>query len=204
MPAGASLWNAGAPWIQDCFFLASWVAQHDPPRLALYSLTESARTPFHAEPTHLALGTYYIFVTVSLPGDTNADNDVSDSIAITVVGQRPPFDLSVQIESISPASVAAGGEVVVVYRVTGANLLSGTFDRTLYVSPDSIITTGDLRINTRRFDLVNGTARVTSGENSIPSDLSPGPYFLGIIVQTVGDTDPSNNSASRAITVTAR
>ena len=23
----------------------------DPPRLALYSLTESARTPFHAEPT---------------------------------------------------------------------------------------------------------------------------------------------------------
>jgi len=56
MPAGASRWNAGAPWIQDCFFLASWVAQHDPPRLALYSLTESARTPFHAEPTHSELG----------------------------------------------------------------------------------------------------------------------------------------------------
>jgi len=42
-----------ATWIQDSFFLASWVAQHGPPRLALYSLTESARTPFHAEPKQL-------------------------------------------------------------------------------------------------------------------------------------------------------
>jgi len=43
-----------ATWIQDSFFLASWVAQHDPPRLALYLLTESARTPFHAEPKQSA------------------------------------------------------------------------------------------------------------------------------------------------------
>jgi hypothetical protein len=27
-------------------------ARLGPPRLALYSVTESARTPFHAEPTH--------------------------------------------------------------------------------------------------------------------------------------------------------
>src|SRR4051812_17440728 len=41
-----------ALWIQVPSFPSSLVAQHDPPRLALYSLTESACSPFHAEPTH--------------------------------------------------------------------------------------------------------------------------------------------------------
>ena len=32
-------------------------AQFSPPRLALYSLPEKARSPFHAEPTHCAATT---------------------------------------------------------------------------------------------------------------------------------------------------
>ena len=123
---------------------------------------------------------------------------------MVLVAQRPPFDLAAQIDSVDPTTVGAGDPISVGYTLTGENQLSGTFERSFYLSTNATITTGDLLINTRIVDLLEGNRTLTSLNNFIPRTAAPGAYFVGMIVESGGDTNPANNtSAGLAVTVTA-
>ncbi len=144
-------------------------------------------------PAGLSPGVHYIFLTVSFPGDPNPANDVSNALPVTLLAQRPPFDLGVELRSLTPLSVGPGDLIDVAYAITGANELSGTFTRSLYLSIDAVINTNDVLINTRFLDLFGGAATVLSTANRIPVDTAPGGYFVGVILQTEGDSNPANN-----------
>jgi len=156
-----------------------------------------------ALPPGVPPGSYHVGVSISFPGDTNSANDVSVGLPVAVVAVRPPFDLAVRILSVSPTTVAAGGSVQVAVTVTAPNQLSGTFYREIYLSRDSTITEQDTFLDDDDFDMRDGTDTRIFFVN-IPRNTPPGSYFIGVIVESDRDTNPSNNtSAGVPITVTA-
>ena len=159
---------------------------------------------FNPLPPDLPLGKYFVGIVLSHPGDPNLANNTSNAVPFDLVAQRPPFDLAVQIDNVDPAIVGTGDPVSITYTLTGQNELSGTFDRSFYLSTDATITADDVLINTRPVNLLSGFAEVTSVINFIPRFTDPGGYFIGLIVESDGDTNPANNtSAALPVTVTA-
>lgn len=150
-------------------------------------------------------GRYYVAVGINVKGDTDPSHIIlSQPFPLDVIAQRPPFDLAVTLKSISPTAVTAGSPIVVSYSVQEPTGLSGTFFRSVYIGPKSAVTTNDILINTRVFDLIRGTFTVDSSNNTIPATLAPGNYFVAVILQNDGDTNPSNNtSVALPITVKA-
>jgi hypothetical protein len=68
----------------SCRFRCVRAAQLSSPRLALYSLTESARAPFHAEPTHE-------LIRVALEADVQVYTIVFDNPSAMGYGNTIPF-----------------------------------------------------------------------------------------------------------------
>ena len=159
---------------------------------------------FNPLPQDLPLGNYFVGIVLSHPGDPNLANNTSNAVPFDLVAQRPPFDLAAQIDNVDPATVGAGDPVSITYTLTGQNELSGTFDRSFYLSTDATITADNALINTRPVNLLAGVGEVTSANNFIPRFTDTGGYFIGIIVESDGDTNPANNtSAALPVTVTA-
>ena len=153
-------------------------------------------------PDNLAPGAYFVGLIVSIEGDGNPANDISNALPLEVLAERPAFDIAAQIQSVDPVTVGAGDTITVEYTAAGQNQVSGTFDRSVYLSTDATITAADTLLNTRTVDIVDGNAEVVSGGNIILRVTAPGAYFVGVIVQTEGDTNPADNvSAGLPITV---
>ncbi len=159
-----------------------------------------------ALPQGLKPGIYYVAIGTMFPGNTDPGGVVlSNATQIEIVAQRSPFDLVVQLKDVSPLSVGAGDPIAVHYTVSEASGMSGSFSRSLYLSSVPAISTSGILINTRTFDLVKGRVDLTSTGNSIPRGVAPGNYFVGVIVETSGDLNPSNNTSSPLlITVTSQ
>ena len=157
-------------------------------------------------PSGLQPGTYYVAVGVMFPDNTDPQNVVlSNALQIQVIAQRPPFDLSVQMDGVSPTSVGAGDPVSVHYGVTEASGMSGTFTSSVYIATTPAVTTSSTLIKSWAIDVVKGNLDITSAGNSVPRNLTPGPYYLGVIVQTNGDSNPANNTSSTVpVTVTSQ
>jgi|GEM_PF-3349582 len=152
-------------------------------------------------PDGLQPGTYYIGVQAIIPGDVNPDNDVSNAVRIDAVGDRDPFDISLESFSVEPESAGPGDPVRIAYEVSGPSDLSATFTRTFYLSADPVITEDDISMGSNAFSVLEGGLSV-SVSSAIPRSVEPGQYFIGMIVQTEGDTDPSDNALpGRAFTV---
>jgi hypothetical protein len=148
-------------------------------------------------PSGLQPGTYYVAVGVMFPNNTDPQNVVlSNALQIQVIGQRAPFDLSVQMDGVSPTSIGAGDPVSVHYGVVEPTGMSGTFTSSVYISATPTITTNSTLVKSWAIDVVKGNLDITSAGNSIPRGLSPGGYYIGVIVQTAGDSAPANNTSS--------
>lgn len=156
-------------------------------------------------PQGLKPGIYYVAVGVMFPGNTDPEGIVlSNAVQIEVIDQRPPFDLSVELKEASPSVVGAGDPVSVHYSVSEPSGMSGTFSSSIYLSSTPTVTTSSTLVKTWTVDVVKGKLDLTSTANPIPRSLTPGAYYIGVIVQTNGDTNPSNNTSSTIpITVTS-
>jgi hypothetical protein len=142
-------------------------------------------------PSGLQPGTYYVAVGLMLPSNTDPQDVVlSNALRIQVIAQRRPFDLSVQMEGVSPNSIGSGDPVSVHYAVTEASGMSRTFTSSVYISTTPAITANSTLVKTWTIDVVKGNLDITSAGNSVPRGLSPGGYYLGVIVQTNGDSTP--------------
>ncbi|HEY6390911.1 MAG TPA: choice-of-anchor X domain-containing protein [Bryobacteraceae bacterium] len=156
-------------------------------------------------PRELAAGKYFVAVVVEAPRDVNTANNTSQFLPITVTNTRVPFDLGVSLLSVSPASIAAGGSATVSYRIHNYTGSTGIYNRSIYISRSSNVTANDTLINTRTVALTGDDTDVESTDNIVPANLTPGAYFIAVILESVGDVDPTDNrSGSLPVTITAR
>ena len=159
-----------------------------------------------AMPPGLTPGTYSVAVGVGFSGNTDPNGVVlSSPMQVHIISQRPPFDLAVQLKDISPTVVGAGDPISVHYSVSEPSGVFGTFSRSIYLSSDPASLSSGTLVNTRMFDLVRGALDLTSTGNSISRGITAGNYYVGVIAQTSGDSNPANNTSSALpITVTSQ
>ena len=150
-------------------------------------------------------GDYFVGIILEQDGDRNPGDNVSAAFPVHVSAERIPFEIGVQISDVQPRQVAAGGALTVNYSIQNNSQASGIYTRELRLSQDATITSADVLINTRTFTLAGDAPNLVSQDNVVPANTPPGAYFVGIIVETAGDTNAANNGSPSpiAITVTA-
>ncbi len=98
------------------------------------------------------------------------------------------------------ATVVAGGQISLATTIKNqGNTSAGSFRLGSYLSTDSTITTSDLLFAVCDYasGLAAGITSTCSGAVTLPSSVSPGNYYLGAIIDDLGqvpETNESNNS----------
>jgi uncharacterized protein (TIGR03437 family) len=144
-------------------------------------------------PETLAPRTYYIAVEVDFPSDANRANNLSASLPFEIVAQRPAFDASIKLTQVQPQQAGAGDSLTVNYTIAGADRLTATLQRSIYLSTDAVISASDILVSTRTVDIIDGSGDIVSRNNFIPREVAPGDYFVGILLESQGDRSPANN-----------
>jgi uncharacterized protein (TIGR03437 family) len=153
-------------------------------------------------PRDLAPGDYFVGIILESEGDRNPANNVTAALPVRVTAGRIPFDIGVTLTDVSPRQAAAGSAVAVRYSVQNLSAASGIFAREIRLSIDAVITRDDVLVNSRTFTLFGDAPDLISENNAIPVGVAPGAYYVGLIVDTAGDTDTSNNTSPTTIPVT--
>ena len=163
----------------------------------------------------LTPGTYYYGACVEpVPGESDADNNCSDSVAITFnpdlfVGD--PWSGTCQSSHCADwigRSSFDQGEAFKVFSVVsfggGSGAANTQISLRFYQSTDSTITLSDTEVYTRRLGTAanSGNAYVLWGDVTAPS---PGTYYYGVCVDAIpGESNTANNCSSAvAVTVEA-
>jgi hypothetical protein len=156
-------------------------------------------------PRETAPGDYFVGILLESQGDRSPANNISATIPVRVTANRIPFDIGASVIDVTPRQVAAGGAIRVAYGVSNFSAAAGIFTREVRLSRDAVISADDTVLNSRTFTLFGDEPSLASENNVIPAGTTPGNYFIGVVVETTGDTDPSDNAspAPIAITVTA-
>ncbi len=146
-------------------------------------------------------GTYYYSACVeSVSGESNAGNNCSSAVTVTV-GAGPVPDLIVEAPTVS-GTPAAGASFTL--RATVRNQGSGRSASTTlryYLSTDATITAGDTEVGTDYvFTLSAGRTGAESIRLRAPS--SAGTYYYGACVESVSGESNTGNNCSSAVTVT--
>jgi uncharacterized protein (TIGR03437 family) len=153
-------------------------------------------------PRDLVPGDYFVGIILEPEGDRNPANNVAAGLPVRVTAGRIPFDIGVTLTDVSPRQAAAGGALAVRYSVQNLSAASGIFTREIRLSSDAVITRDDTLVNTRTFTLFGDAPDLISENNVIPAGAAPGAYFIGLIVDTAGDTNASNNTSPTPIPIT--
>lgn len=151
-------------------------------------------------PNHVLLGTRYLHYTIDSKAEViefSESNNVG-SRAITITGKP---NLQVETLSVTPLQQTPGGDVQVTYRIINKGLSKAnvTTTSTIYVSPDSKLTTSDLPLQTISVPTLlagetypktqAGVATVT-----LPKSLFPGKAFVGMIADVQSKLDESSET----------
>lgn len=133
---------------------------------------------------------------------------IVDPVPRSVAGDLP--DLTIGRLRVSPLSVYPGGDIDVKWLVRNiGGYPNGTYVTAVLLSTDATLTPGS------DLELARGTANAGLGSNStaqhgqgvtIPANLSPGTYFLGVYVDPdngITESNETNNYAVVKITVLA-
>ncbi|MEM6470519.1 MAG: S8 family serine peptidase, partial [Planctomycetota bacterium] len=150
-----------------------------------------------AIPSDLSAGTYYLGMIVDADGlvdDVPSTSNIEyTSIIIENAPPPPPpsvVDLDPEIP-VAPPSANTGNSIDVRVEVdnTGTGD-AGQYDVDFYLSTNSYISSFDTKLATEtRFGIAAGGSDSWSQRLTIPSDLAPGIYYLGIIVDADGLVD---------------
>jgi uncharacterized protein (DUF2141 family) len=153
-------------------------------------------------PRDLAPGDYFVGIILESEGDRNPADNVAAGLPVRVTASRIPFDIGVTLTDVSPRQAAAGSALSIRYSVQNLSAASGIFTREVRLSSDAVINRDDLLVNTRSFTLFGDAPELVSENNAIPAGTPPGAYFVGVIVDTAGDTNTSNNTSPTPIPIT--
>jgi hypothetical protein len=175
-------------------------------------------TPVHVTiPGGTAAGTYWIGIVVdtgNAVSETNeGNNTASHQITVSSGGGGGNADLVADSVSTSSGSVAPGAQIGLNYEahVGGSGSVGGAFTTGVYLSSDATISTSDrlLKNITEPASLTAGNqfgARTTPAQITIPGDVTPGTYWIGVLLDTsntIAESDETNNTAAHQITVSS-
>ncbi len=155
-------------------------------------------------PTTLAPGTYYVGVIVDIDAEvteTDEGNNVGIATNTTVISAPLVTGPDLVVTSVtSPTSGTIGGPIVVASMTSNAgSVAAGLFRIGVYLSTNTTITQIDRLVGTctRTSSLAAGTSAGCGGTVTIPDNLAPGTYYLGVIAdidRDVAETDEGNNA----------
>ncbi len=152
-------------------------------------------------------GTYYYGACLtSVSGESSTSNNCSTAVKVTVSSSTAKPDLVVSALS-GPSSATRGLTMSISYSIKNQGTASANpnYSRA-YLSTNTTITTSDTAIWTCNHSsgIAAGSTRSCSGSPTVPSTLTPGTYYLGVIADysnVIAESNESNNTAYRTITI---
>ena len=147
-------------------------------------------------------GTYYYGACVaSVSGESDANNNCSTSVSITVSSSGSP-DLIVESPSVSDSTLTTGQSFTLNARVRNqGNGQSAATTLQYYRSTNATITTGDTQVGTDSVSVLSASG--TSAESiSLTAPSSAGTYYYGACVASVSGESDANNNCSTSVSIT--
>jgi subtilase family serine protease len=154
-------------------------------------------------PGNLSGGTYYIGVIADADNqvtESNENNNASTGISFTVPTPLPDF--GVDHLALSSTSFAAGSNVTVYWRLYNiGNAAAAPANARIYLSTDNVITTSDTALSTVNYpsSLAANTYIDSSQAVTIPGNLAPGTYYIGVISDADNQVTESNENNNASI-----
>ena len=175
---------------------------------SLAAATSSYRSSTVTIPSGTTPGSYYLLFYADYSNAVAENVETNNVVAIAVSVITPIVDLTIQNQSASPVSVAAGGTVnASCYIYNQGNVLVSSSNVGYYLSADAIWDAGDTYLNyTAGTSLAAGTTASRSSILTIPSGTTPGSYYLLFYADysnAVAENIETNNVNYVAITVAA-
>jgi subtilase family serine protease len=212
--ASASAFHVAAYLSGAVFDLRSTVLLYETTSLALRA-GQSVSLPLSATATlpRLTVGRYVIYIVADNQSEVQESNENNNRATLGTLAvelpQKPDLWISSGAPTATPASVAAGGTIqlsswTVSNRGSGS---SESFSNGFYLSSDAVISTADLYLTgNSNVGMAAGESFVWGGPTlSIPADVAPGSYYIGILVDKdgqVAESDETNNTVATPITIT--
>lgn len=140
-----------------------------------------------------------------------AETDESNNllVSLSTVSIAPPThpDLAAEAVSFGPSTVQAGDTIDVSHQIRNIGVEpSSGFRLGIYLSTTGVITTSDVLIGQRSIPALGvGEVDSASGSVTIPSFVSAGSYFVGILCDDLGqvvEMDEINNGLAATATLT--
>lgn len=125
----------------------------------------------------------YVLALVADSGGQVTEPDESNNViysSVFVIGERRP-DFTVPSLRAQPTTVAPGDSLTVVVPLSNAGNLDGGTDWEIVLSQNRVISVDDVVVHTASVALPLLTTRTATISVQIPSDLPPGPYYVGVI-----------------------
>ena len=147
-------------------------------------------------------GTYYYGACVdSVSGESDATNNCSSGVAVTVSAATAP-DLTVDTPTVDDSSLETGDSFTLSATVrNGGDASSASTTLRYYRSTDSTIASSDTSVGTGSVSGLNA-----GGSSDETIDLTapdtPGTYYYGACVDSVSGESDTTNNCSSAVTVT--
>jgi subtilase family serine protease len=145
-------------------------------------------------PTTIAAGAWFVGVVADhthLVPDSNRANNVRVALQQVQVSVPPLPDLVASEITFSPTSVApgAGGVIQIDDLVQNVGPVpSGAFRIGVYLSDNSVISPSDVLLGSRTLtSLASGGASGTGSAFPLPSGLSTGSYYVGLVVDDLDE-----------------
>lgn len=135
------------------------------------------------------------------PNETN--NVILSATDFRLAARQPDFTVASVVPAVQNASPGSSLDVEVAVR-NGGNL-DGASDWRLVLSRNEVISTDDLVVHTASATLPLLTTSSVSVNVALPSDLSPGDYYLGVVMDpanAVSELDEVNNTGASASPIT--
>lgn len=152
-------------------------------------------------------GTYYYGACLtSVSGESSTSNNCSTAVKVTVSSSSAKPDLVVS--ALNGSSSAIRGSTMYfssVIKNQGAASANPNYSRA-YLSTNKSISTSDTAIwaCNHSSGIAAGKTNSCSGSPTVPSKLTPGIYYLGVVADyrnVIAESDESNNTAYRKITI---
>ncbi|MEM0924695.1 MAG: S8 family serine peptidase [Planctomycetota bacterium] len=144
-------------------------------------------------PSDLVPGTYYLGIIVDADGlvDTVPETSNIEYTAITIEAAPPSLIDLDPVAIVAPQNVTPGSTLTARVEIENTgNSDADPYDVDFYLSTNSAITFLDTKLTTTtRAGIAAGQRDVWNQSLTLPSDLSPGTYYLGIIVDADGLVD---------------
>ncbi|MDH3972850.1 MAG: hypothetical protein OEV42_01105 [Deltaproteobacteria bacterium] len=175
--------------------------------MSLYNLSLAAGAESTVDrvvtiPINLAPGTYYVGVIAdysdSQPEIDETNNALASTATIEVIRNVDLVPTSV-VPSVTTINIGEQMTVSSTIANQGTSTTSHYFFNGAYLSTDAVITTADRLIASWYRGIAAGAESAVDSVVTIPTDLVPGTYYVGVIADYYSDAQPESDETNNAL-----